>query len=61
MDVNVAARVADAADAGEVLITESTRGCLDATDAAVEFKRKWRFSAAGAPRDLRVYRVTPRA
>lgn len=57
VDVNIAARVADAAGAGEVLATSAT---LDATDADRYVRRRRRFRAKGTPRDLVVYAVVPR-
>jgi adenylate cyclase len=57
VDVNVAARVAAAARANEVLVSETARERLD-TD-ALRLKRKWLFRAKGAPEDLRVYAVRP--
>jgi adenylate cyclase len=56
VDVNVAARVAEAAGAGEVLVSEAVRERL-ADDAPV--KRRWRFSAKGAPKGLKVYAAEP--
>jgi len=53
VDVNVAARVADAAGADEVLISDAARKLLD--DEKVEARRRWRFKAKGAPKDLDVY------
>jgi adenylate cyclase len=53
VDVNVAARVADAAGPGEVLISEAVCEQLGAAD--VELRRRWRFKAKGAPKDLKVY------
>jgi adenylate cyclase len=53
VDVNVAARVAAAAGGGEVLVSEAARERLG--DEEVDLKRKWRFKAKGAPKDLRVY------
>jgi adenylate cyclase len=53
VDVNVAARVAAAAGAGQVLISEAARERLD--DSALQLKRRWRFKAKGAPKDLDVY------
>ncbi|CAA9531048.1 MAG: Purine cyclase-related protein [uncultured Solirubrobacteraceae bacterium] len=53
VDVNVAARVAAAAGAGEVLVSEAARERLD--DEQVSVRRKWRFRAKGTPKDLRVY------
>lgn len=54
VDVNVAARVADAAKAGEVLVSSPVRERLD-DDASLTHRRRWRFKAKGAPRDLDVY------
>src|SRR5947208_3470478 len=53
VDVNVAARVADAADGGELLVSGQALEALD--DAGLEVKRRRRFRAKGAPRDLEVY------
>jgi adenylate cyclase len=56
VDVNVAARVAAAAGADQVLISEATCERLDDDD--LRLKRRWRFSAKGAPKDLKVYAAT---
>ena len=53
VDVNVAARVASAANAGQVLVSQAARDRLG--DADVELRRRWRFKAKGAPKDLDVY------
>lgn len=53
VDVNVAARVADAAGPGEVLISESV--CEQIAGSDMELRRRWRFKAKGAPKDLKVY------
>jgi adenylate cyclase len=53
VDVNIAARVADAAGPGEILISDAARKALESDDVSLE--RKWRFKAKGAPRDLKVY------
>jgi adenylate cyclase len=53
VDVNVAARVADAAGPGEVLISEAV--CEQIGDSDVDLRRRWRFKAKGAPKDLKVY------
>jgi adenylate cyclase len=53
VDVNIAARVADAAGPGEVLISNAVRERLESD--AVELSRKWRFQGKGAPKDLKVY------
>ena len=53
IDVNIAARVAEAAGAGEVLVSEAARRQLD--EQKVSLKRKRRFKAKGAPKDLDVF------
>ena len=53
VDVNVAARVADAAGAGEILVSGAV--CDRVGDNGYEFKRKRRFKAKGAPKELEVY------
>lgn len=53
VDVNIAARVAEAAGAGEVLV--SGAACEQLDDGALELKRKRRFKAKGAPADLEVF------
>jgi adenylate cyclase len=52
VDVNIAARVAAAAGPDELLVSEAARERLAAD---VPLRRRWRFSAKGAPKDLRVY------
>jgi adenylate cyclase len=54
-DVNIAARVADAAGAGEVLVSDTVLAGVEAD--GLEFKRRRGFRAKGAPRDLEVYLV----
>ena len=54
VDVNVAARIAGAADAGEVLVSGPARDRV-ASD-GIAFKRR-RFRAKGAPKELEVYAV----
>ena len=56
VDVNIAARVGDAAKAGEVLVSGSAQQQLDAE--RFEFGRSKRLRAEGAPRDLHIPRVT---
>jgi len=56
-DVNIAARVADAASGNEVLISESVRERLDEEE--LKLKRR-RFKAKGAPKELAVYSVKRR-
>jgi adenylate cyclase len=58
VDVNIAARVAAAADGGQVLVSSTALEALDGD--AHEAKRRRRFRAKGAPRDLEVYSVQPR-
>jgi adenylate cyclase len=58
VDVNIAARVGEAANGGELLVSEHAREALDA--ATFRFGRNRRLSATGAPRDLSVCRVTVR-
>jgi adenylate cyclase len=53
VDVNIAARVADAAGPGEILISDAARQRLESD--SVELRRKWRFQGKGAPKDLKVY------
>ena len=56
-DVNIAARVAEAASGGEVLVSDSVRERLD--EEGLKLKRR-RFKAKGAPSDLSVYLVKKR-
>jgi len=58
VDVNIAARVAQAAKAEELLISGTVRDGLD--EEAFRTKRKLLFRAKGAPRDLAVYSVNRR-
>ena len=55
VDVNIAARVANAANGGEVLVSDAARERIG--DESVELRRRWRFKAKGAPKDLTVYRA----
>jgi adenylate cyclase len=57
VDVNIAARVAEAAKGGEVLVSEAARSELDA--AAFRLRRKRRFRGKGTPQGLEVYAVEP--
>lgn len=59
VDVNVAARVADGAKAGEVLISSDVCERIDASEFAT--KRRRRFRAKGAPKELEVFSVEPAA
>ena len=56
-DVNIAARVADAASGGEVLVSNSVRERVD--EGKLKLKRR-RFKAKGAPKELAVYAVRRR-
>jgi len=58
VDVNIAARVADAASEGEVLVSAPVLERLDQD--RFDARRRRRFRAKGAPRDLQVYSLTPR-
>ncbi|HWD86310.1 MAG TPA: adenylate/guanylate cyclase domain-containing protein [Solirubrobacteraceae bacterium] len=61
-DVNIAARITDAARAGEVLVSGEV--LEDVTAPALErleVKRRRAFRARGTPPDLEVFCVTPRA
>ncbi|MCM3896393.1 MULTISPECIES: adenylate/guanylate cyclase domain-containing protein [Gordonia] len=56
VDVNIAARVADAAGTGEVLATSDA---LQSAEGLQLLSRKRRFKAKGTPRDLEVFAVVP--
>lgn len=58
VDVNVAARVTEAARAGEVLVSGTALAALDTTTLIA--RRRRRFRAKGAPRGLDLYAVAPR-
>jgi len=58
VDVNIAARLAEAASGGEVLVSEAV--CRELGEGGFEVRRKRRFRAKGAPKDLQVYSVRPR-
>jgi adenylate cyclase len=55
VDVNIAARLADEAAGGELLVSDVALERLD-TD-ALEVKRRRRFKVKGVPRDLAAYSV----
>ena len=55
VDVNIAARVTEAAGGGEVLVSESV--CHRLEDDGYRLKQKKRFKAKGAPKDLNVFAV----
>ncbi|MCW2958439.1 MAG: Purine cyclase-related protein [Solirubrobacterales bacterium] len=61
VDVNIAARVADAAKGGEVLVSDPVADHLEADGHAFAYRigRRKRLRAAGAPRELRVRSVEP--
>jgi adenylate cyclase len=56
VDVNIAARVGDAAKAGEVVVSDPARDQLDVEH--LQFGRSKRLRAQGAPRELHYTRVT---
>ena len=58
VDVNIAARLTDAAAGGQVLVSETAKAELE--DDAFDFKKQRRFRAKGAPRDLEVFEVRAR-
>ena len=55
VDVNIAARVAEAAKGGEVLVSEAARSELDEAD--FRMRRRRRFRGKGTPQGLEVYAV----
>ena len=59
VDVNIAARVGEAAKGGEVLISDPAYAALD--EERFSFGRKRRLRESGAPRDLSVRAVKPAA
>jgi adenylate cyclase len=58
VDVNIAARVAAAAGADEVLISDAVCAHLDEGEFDIR-RRRW-FRAKGAPKDLQVFSIAPR-
>jgi adenylate cyclase len=58
VDVNIAARVADAARAGEVLISDSAANHVDLE--GLRTGRRKRLRADGAPREMQVMRISRR-
>jgi adenylate cyclase len=58
VDVNIAARVADSAKGGQLLVSEPVCQMLD--DGAFELGRPRRLKAPGAPKDLRVCEIKGR-
>ena len=58
VDVNIAARVCEAASGGEVLVSEAVRERLDSE--AFQLKRRRGFRAKGTPKELAVYVAAPR-
>ncbi len=57
VDVNIAARVCNAAGAGEVYVSDATLAAVDVDQYVV---KKRRFRAKGVPREMSVFRVLPR-
>lgn len=63
VDVNIAARVADAAGAGELLVTRDTLTAAvgDDVDPSTRYAlRRRRFKAKGVPRSVEVFAAVPR-
>jgi adenylate cyclase len=56
VDVNIAARLADEAAGGELLVSDVVLERLDAD--AFEVKRRRRFKVKGVPRDLAAYSLS---
>lgn len=59
VDVNVAARVASGAKPGEILV--SSTACEKLTESDFDLKRRRRFKAKGAPKELEVFSVEPKS
>src|SRR5215218_2697056 len=57
VDVNIAARVVEAAGAGDVLVSQAVHERVE--QKRVHLKRRWRFAAKGAPKGLKVYAAEP--
>ena len=57
VDVNIAARVAQAAGPGELLVSDAT---MASADADRYHRRRRRFKAKGVPMELGVFAVVPR-
>jgi adenylate cyclase len=55
VDVNIAARLAEAAGPDEILVSDQVVEALG--DAGVQTRRKRWFKAKGAPKDLAAYAV----
>lgn len=55
VDVNIAARLVEAASAGEVLVSDSVLERIETEE--LEIKRKRRFKAKGAPKDLEAHAI----
>ena len=53
--MNIAARLAETASGGEVLVSEAV--CEQLAEHDFDVRRKRRFRAKGAPKDLQVYSV----
>jgi adenylate cyclase len=56
-DVNIAARVGEAAGADEVLISDAVLAAISAERMGIDVKRRRGFRAKGVPRELDVYLV----
>lgn len=54
-DVNIAARLTEAADGGQVLVSHATLGAVERD--GLQVKRRRRFRAKGTPRELEVFAV----
>lgn len=58
IDVNIAARVADGAGAGELLISDAALGSVDSK--TLKVKSRPLLDAKGVPEDFKVYAVSPK-
>ena len=59
VDVNIAARLVDAASGNEILVSQPV--CERLAEGSFDVSRKRWFRAKGAPKDLQVFSVKPRA
>lgn len=58
VDVNIAARVAEGAKAGEILVSDAALAALD--DGGFRTRQRQLVDAKGVPADFRVYAITPK-
>jgi adenylate cyclase len=58
VDVNIAARLADEARDGEIIVSQAALDHLETVD--LDCRRRWRFRVKGVPKDLEMYAVARR-